>query len=189
MNLVILLLDYRVPSTNKIIASIQGATDAAVDKGRLRFFTGTAGSLSQSMVIDKDGNVGIGTTSPANLLTVQQTSATDPIADAWTVYSSRRWKTNVQTLKDPIGKVKRLRGVSYQWKADGKRDVGLIAEEVGEVIPEVVAYEENGRDAKSVDYARLVAVLIEAVKEQQKEIEALKKQLSAISGQPSAGKD
>jgi|GEM_PF-6825115 len=40
----------------------------------------------------------------------------------WTVYSSRRWKTNVQTLKDPIGKVKRLRGVSCQWKADGKQD-------------------------------------------------------------------
>ena len=55
----------------------------------------------------------------------------------------------------------------FRWKADGKHDIGLIAEEVGEVIPEVVAYEENGKDAKSVDYARLVAVLIEAVKEQQ----------------------
>ena len=58
--------------------------------------------------------------------------------------------------------------MSYDWKADGKHDIGLIAEEVGEVIPEVVAYEENGIDAKSVDYARLVAVLIEAVKAQQK---------------------
>ena len=52
-------------------------------------------------------------------------------------------------------------------KAGSKHDIGLIAEEVGEVVPEVVAYEENGVDAKGVDYARLTAVLIEAVKEQQ----------------------
>ncbi|MBI2501997.1 MAG: tail fiber domain-containing protein [Candidatus Latescibacteria bacterium] len=132
--------------------------------------------------------MGIGTTSPANLLTIQQTSATDPIADAWTVYSSRRWKTNIQTLKNPIGKVQRLRGVSYQWKADGKQDVGLIAEEVGQVIPEVVAYEENGKDAKSVDYARLVAVLIEAVKEQQKEIEALKARVEGVERAAASGR-
>jgi len=58
-----------------------------------------------------------------------------------------------------------LRGVTYDWKESGKHDIGLIAEEVGEVIPEIVAYEKNGVDAKSVDYSRLVAVLIEAVKE------------------------
>jgi len=73
-------------------------------------------------------------------------------------------------------------GGSYPWKADGKKDIGLIVEEVGEVIPEVVAYEENGRDAKSVDYARLVAVLIEAVKEQQKEIEGQQAAIQALMG-------
>ena len=67
-----------------------------------------------------------------------------------------------------------LRGVTYDWKASGKHDIGLIAEEVGEVIPEIVAYEENGVDAKSVDYPRLVAVLIEAIKEQQLEIVRLR---------------
>lgn len=71
----------------------------------------------------------------------------------------------------------RLRGVSYDWKADGRHDIGLIAEQVGQVIPEFVAYEENGTDTKSIDYARLVAVLIEAIKEQQKQIE---KQQAAI---------
>ena len=58
--------------------------------------------------------------------------------------------------------------------ANGKHDIGLIAEEVGEVIPEVVVYEGNGQDAQSVDYARLVAVLIEAMKEQQEELEELR---------------
>lgn len=62
------------------------------------------------------------------------------------------WKTNIQPIAGALDKARRLRGVTYDWKADGKHDVGLIAEEVGEVVPEVVAYEENGQDAKSVDY-------------------------------------
>ncbi len=51
---------------------------------------------------------------------------------------------------------------------------------MGEVIPEVVAYEENGKDARSVDYARLVAVLIEAVQAQQKEIEGQQAAIKAL---------
>jgi len=66
------------------------------------------------------------------------------------------------------------------WKKDGKHDIGLVAEEVGQVIPEVVAFESNKKDAKSVDYARLVAVLIEAIKQQQKEIEQLKEAIKAL---------
>lgn len=127
------------------------------------------------------GKVGIGTTSPGNILTIQQTSSTDPIADAWTTYSSRRWKENIKPLEGALDKVMQLQGVSYDLKADGKHDIGLIAEEVGEVIPEVVVYEENGIDAQSVDYARLVSVLIEAVKEQQKQIETLKRKFSSLT--------
>ena len=56
----------------------------------------------------------------------------------------------------------------------------MIAEEVGEVIPQVVAYEENGIDAKSVDYPRLVAVLIEAIKEQQNVMNQLKAEHDAL---------
>lgn len=122
-------------------------------------------------IVQEGGNVGIGVAGAGNILTVQQNSATDPIADAWTTYSSKRWKTNIKSLEGALDKVLRLRGVSFDWQTDGKHDVGLIAEEVGQVVPEVVAYEANGEDARSVDYSRLVAVLIEAVKEQQKEIE------------------
>ncbi|MBI4445740.1 MAG: tail fiber domain-containing protein [Acidobacteria bacterium] len=125
-------------------------------------------------------NVGLGTGTPGNILTVVAGSATDPIADAWTIYSSRRWKTNIQTIDGALDKVMRLRGVTYEWKSDGKRDIGLIAEEVGEVIPEVVVYEENGKDAKSVDYSRLVALLIEAVKEQQEQIQEQALQLAEL---------
>jgi hypothetical protein len=129
------------------------------------------------MVVMRDGNVGIGLSSPTNILTVEQNSLTDPVADGWTTYSSRRWKTDIEPVKEAIDKVQRLQGVSFAWKSNGKRDIGLIAEEVGVVVPEVVVYEANGTDAKSVDYARLVTLLIEATKEQQEMIENLKAQL------------
>ena len=125
-------------------------------------------------------NLGIGTTAPGNILTIQQNSATDPIADGWPVYSSRRWKTNIKPIEGALDKVKNFRGVYFDWKANGKHDIGIIAEEVGEVIPEVVAYEDDGKDAKSFDYARLVSVLVEAIKEQQKQIEELKLRITKL---------
>jgi hypothetical protein len=92
------------------------------------------------------------------------------VADGWYTYSSRRFKTDIQTLSGALDKVEKLRGVSYTLKATGKHEIGVIAEEVGNVAPELVAYEANGVDARSVDYTRLTALLIEATKEQQKEI-------------------
>jgi Ca2+-binding EF-hand superfamily protein len=59
------------------------------------------------------------------------------------------------------------------------RQIGLIAQEVEEVIPELVNTTDNGY--KSVDYAKLVSVLVEAVKEQQKQIEALEERISSIA--------
>ncbi len=114
-------------------------------------------------------------------LTVAEGYAT--LADAWTPRSSRRWKTNIKPIEGALDKVQRLRGVSYNWKSSGKPDIGVIAEEVGEVIPEIVVYEENGQDAKAVDYDHLVAVLIEAVKEQQKEIEELKATVKSLAAE------
>ncbi|MCA9441190.1 MAG: tail fiber domain-containing protein [Candidatus Omnitrophica bacterium] len=80
--------------------------------------------------------------------------------------SSIRWKRNVEKIEEPLEKVSRLRGVTFDWDADhgGKHDVGMIAEEVGVVLPEVVAYEENGIDAIGIDYGRMTALLVEAVK-------------------------
>ena len=77
----------------------------------------------------------------------------------------------------------RLRGVSFDWKSNGRHDIGVIAEEVGQVVPEVVTYEKNGVDAKSVDYARLTALLIEAVKTQQKTIDDLKSEVIDLKAQ------
>src|SRR5579872_212636 len=136
-------------------------------------------SQSNALVLGAPGvNVGIGTPTPSNVFTVAQ-GAGQAISDGWATYSSRRWKTNIQTLHDALEKVEQLRGVSYDLQANGKHEVGVIAEEVGVVVPEVVTWEKNGKDARSVDYTRLTAVLIEAMKEQQTLIQKQQKQIKA----------
>jgi hypothetical protein len=87
--------------------------------------------------------------------------------------SSRRWKTNITPMIGALAKVEQLQGVTYDWKDSGRHDIGLIAEDVHAVVPEVVLMEANSVDAKGVDYARLTSLLIEAVKEQQREIRQL----------------
>jgi hypothetical protein len=126
--------------------------------------------------------VGIGTTTPSNVLTIAQ-GAGHPLSDGWATFSSRRWKTNIETLRGALAKVEQLRGVSYDLKANGQHEVGVIAEEVGAVIPEVVTWEKNGKDAQSVDYGRLTALLIEATKEQQTLIHEQQQQIQAQRAQ------
>ncbi len=122
--------------------------------------------------------VGIGTTTPTAVLTIGR-GAGHPVSDSWETYSSRRWKTNIQTLPNALAKVEQLRGVTYDLKDSGKHEIGVIAEEVGAVVPEVVTFEENGKDARGVDYARLTAILIEAMKQQQAEISQQAKAIKA----------
>lgn len=119
--------------------------------------------------MNSGGQIGIDTNTITNVLTISKGKG-QAIADGWSTYSSRRWKTNIQPLQGALGKVSRMRGVSYDLKDSGRHEIGVIAEEVGAVVPEVVSYEENGKDARGVDYSRLTALLIEATKEQQREI-------------------
>lgn len=84
-----------------------------------------------------------------------------------------------------MDKIGLLNPVYYDWKKEygSGHDLGFIAEEVGKVIPEVVAWEENKIDAKSVDYARLNAILIAGIKEQQKKIEDQQKQIEELKAE------
>lgn len=96
-------------------------------------------------------------------------------AKAFLQYSDLRLKANVADLADAINIVSQLKGRTYTWKSDtleptgGRRVIGLIAQEVKRVLPEVVHENENG--LLSVSYAELVPVLIEAFKEQLKQYE------------------
>jgi hypothetical protein len=80
--------------------------------------------------------------------------------------SSIRWKSNIEPMVDPLEMVAHVRGVYFDWDAEhgGHHDVGMIAEEVGKVLPEIVIYEENGIDAKGMDYSKVTPLLVEAVK-------------------------
>ena len=96
--------------------------------------------------------------------------------------SSIRWKSDIRAIDEPLQKVLRLRGVYFNWDAEhgGGHDVGMIAEEVGEVLPEIVQYEENGIDASGMDYSKLTPLLVEAVKELKGENDRLKERVEAL---------
>ncbi|MCB0402191.1 MAG: tail fiber domain-containing protein [Flavobacteriales bacterium] len=104
------------------------------------------------------------------------------VANSWTVFSDRRFKENIQAITNPIQLVQSLNGVTYNWKSSGLKDIGFIAQDVEEVLPIIVhTNEETGY--KSMDYARMTPILIEAVKEQQKIIEELQKKQAALEQQ------
>ncbi|MAS64515.1 MAG: hypothetical protein CL815_04735 [Coraliomargarita sp.] len=80
-----------------------------------------------------------------------------------TAYSDATLKTEIHTINDALGIVGKLRGVNYKWLSNGQEDIGVIAQEVQQVVPEVIKETEDG--IKTVDYGRLVSVLINAVNE------------------------
>jgi hypothetical protein len=93
--------------------------------------------------------------------------------------SSRRLKKNIVEIDEPMDKLKKLRGVYFDWKESGKRDMGFIAEEVGKIIPEIVSYEDE-ENASGIDYARLTSLLLESVKEQQVIIDKQEKKINFL---------
>ncbi|MBP8303722.1 MAG: tail fiber domain-containing protein [Phycisphaerae bacterium] len=145
------------------------------------FTLGSIMVLPPALNITSTGRVGLGVTSPTHRLELPNTagSAGSGLAYSWSTYSSGRWKTNVQSIERAMDKVRQLRGVTFDWKDGGRHDMGLIAEEVGKVVPEVVNYEANGGDASSMDYSRLVALLVEALKEQDARIAELEQALES----------
>ena len=80
-----------------------------------------------------------------------------------TAYSDERLKDNIETIENGLDKVEQLRGVTYT--RDEKENIGVIAQEVEKILPEVVLTADDEMGTKSVDYGKLTSVLIEAVKE------------------------
>jgi hypothetical protein len=137
------------------------------------------------LAVHRTGSVGVGTNTPSNTLEVVAGGTT--LADSWTVRSSRRFKTNILPLVGALEKVEQLQGVSYERKDDGKREIGVIAEDVDNVMPEVVSRDPKTHEVQGVDYSRLAALLIEAVKTQQVEIEQLKSQIERLNSAQQPG--
>lgn len=95
-------------------------------------------------------------------------SATDNI----TAYSDKRLKTNLNVISNPIEKVAKLTGYTYDRIDTGNRETGIIAQDLLEVLPEAVREDENG--ILSVAYGNVIGLLIESIKELKSEITALK---------------
>jgi hypothetical protein len=111
--------------------------------------------------------------SGTDALTISKTNSNATFAGTITENSSLRYKENVETIKYGLDKVLQMRGVTYDKKDNGVKEMGVIAEEIYDVLPEVVLKNEEG-DIDSVSYGRITAVLIEAIKDLKKEIEDLK---------------
>ena len=120
----------------------------------------------------------------------------DIIAFSTTVGSDRRLKENINPLKYGLDDLLKLNPVSYDWRINERSsDIGVIAQEVKEIIPEVVTQSETIGETReflernfpneepvrySVDYAKLSVVLINSVKEQQQQIEELKERINKL---------
>ena len=91
--------------------------------------------------------------------------------------SARELKTNITPMSNSLDKIMALQGVNFEWKdkKQGKQ-MGLIADDVAKVIPEVVQFTDD--NPTSLQYSKMVALLIEGMKEQQNEIAELKKLVS-----------
>jgi hypothetical protein len=176
------------------------STRSASFDGTLEFYVG--GNLTTGIFINSSGNVGIGRTDPGYKLDVNGSTrivtalgvgtapsgttgeirATDNIT---AYYSDERLKTKLGAIENPIEKVKSLSGFYFEANETAvalgyqkKREVGVSAQEVQAILPEIIAPAPIDDKYMTVRYEKLIPLLIEAIKEQQKQIEELKSLLS-----------
>jgi len=172
-------LKREVKKETKDVATVAGST------GQIQY--NLSGSQSNtSMLYDVNtGFMGCGFTSVSNIthrvtLPNAAGNAGKIKAVAYTTYSSSRFKSGVQTIQNPMDLIRQMRGVTYVRTDDNTAEYGFIAEEVGQVIPSVVEWETDGDDAQGLDYTRLVPVLLEGIKSQQKQLEAQQVQINYL---------
>ena len=192
-----------IGTTNASLATLTvdvgSATTAVVVQGSEGQLFSVTNSLSSGSVfsvndisgipsidVDADGTIqlapfsntefiGIGTTNPGMKLHVfGDATITGVITSTdFNTTSDIRFKTNIQPIDDPINKIIQIEGVSFNWKSDNRPALGVIADQVEKILPQLV----NGDNPKTVNYNGLVGLLIEAVKEQQTQIDDLKERL------------
>jgi len=99
-------------------------------------------------------------------------------ATVFSATSDENLKENIQTIENSINTIKQLRGVTYTWKNNKEKSMGLIAQEVEKIIPEVVRQVD---DHMTIDYSNIIGLLVEGIKEQQKQIDELKSKINGTN--------
>jgi len=162
------------PTQGGIALSLGGNGDVQVD---------APGVAAGRFVIKDNGKVGIGINTPSQKLhVIGNICATGTISNC----SDIRYKQNISPIAHSLSSVLSMNGLYYYWKKNefpemefsNERQIGFSAQEVEKLFPEVVMTDANGY--KSVDYGRLTPVLVEAIKEQQKQINAQQQQIDEL---------
>ncbi len=132
-------------------------------------------------------SVGIGNSSPGQKLDITAGNGRVDSGYSWLTNSDIRFKKNITTLKDSLKKVLAIRGVRYDLigaeeikEGEGKH-IGFVAQELKEEFPELVVTDAKGDN--SVDYDKMTAVLVEAIKEQHRQIADLRSEISQLNVQ------
>jgi hypothetical protein len=158
----------------------QGASGASVSGTNNRVVKFTSSTTIGNSQITDDGTtvsfagaLGVGTSSPTTAGLIRATN------DVIAFYSSdERLKDNKVLLTEALDKVNQLNGYEFDWipmvgiHENEGHDIGVIAQEVEKILPEVVTTRDNGY--KAVKYEKIVALLIEAIKELSNEVKELK---------------
>jgi len=159
--------DLTIDSAGDIILDADGGNVTFKDGGTAigDLVNESSDFVIESKVQDKDiifkGDDG-GSTITALTLDMSEAGAAT-FNDNVTAFSDERLKDNIETIENGLDKVEQLRGVTYT--RDEKESIGVIAQEVEKILPEIVLTADDEMGTKSVDYSRLTAVLIEAVKD------------------------
>lgn len=175
-----------------VAAAWTGPTQAAPDNGTVTAplnVSGTAQSKVGGLLLNsggatnglivQSGNVGISTTTPSKKFSVEGDALINGNVYAVGYFhtSDARMKTDITTAAG-LAIVERLRGVTFNWKKDGTPSAGVIAQEVEQVMPSAVHTDAVGM--KSVEYDQLVGQLIEAIKQQQTQIDSLSHEIETL---------
>ena len=143
---------------------------------------GTSDEVRKNAVtVLKNGNVGIGTATPAYKLQVGIAGdGSQARANAWNLLSDARLKKDFTELSDPLELVEKINGYYFYWNTgtDKMRQIGFSAQEVRNVIPEVVSEGDDGY--LSIEYGKMAPLLLEAIRELKAENDELKARLDKL---------
>ncbi len=128
---------------------------------------------SNRLVILNSGEVGVATYNPSAAFQVGEAGdGTYALANAWNTFSDARFKADIKEIDDALGKIMKLHGVYYRWKIgkDKRRQIGFIAQDVQEVVPELVSSTPEGY--LTIDYSKFTPLLVDAIHELDRKAEA-----------------